>query len=77
MDFKGGEIRSTPFSRGEVKPSVHVADLWHVKEPYEHEKMLVGKKSAAMFHTRVSPASLLDVYGGFTTRCLWWLNQDD
>jgi hypothetical protein len=30
-----------------------------------------------MFLTHVSPASLLDVYGGFTTRCLWWLNQDD
>jgi hypothetical protein len=30
-----------------------------------------------MFLTHVSPALLLDVYGGFTTRCLWWLNQDD
>jgi hypothetical protein len=30
-----------------------------------------------MFLTCVSPASLLDVYGGFTTRCLWWLNQVD
>jgi hypothetical protein len=41
-------------------------------EPDAHKK-----NSAAMFLTRVSPASLLDVYGGFTTRCLWWMNQDD
>jgi hypothetical protein len=30
-----------------------------------------------MFLTHVSPASPLDVCGGFTTRYLWWLNQDD
>jgi hypothetical protein len=43
----------------------HVADLQHVKESYEHEKMLCRQNSAAMFLTHVSPASLLD---GFSRR---------
>jgi hypothetical protein len=64
MDFKGDKIRSTPSFGGEVKPSVPFVDLWHVKEPYEHEQMLCRQNSAAMFLTRVSPASPLDVSGG-------------
>jgi hypothetical protein len=70
MDFKGDKIRSTRSFGGEVSRRSHVVDLRHVKEPYD-------QNSAAMFLTRVSPASLLDVCGGFTTRCVWWSNQDD
>jgi hypothetical protein len=53
------KIRSTTSFSEEVKPS-HVVDLRHVKEPYEHEKMLRKQNSAAMFITHVSPASLID-----------------
>jgi hypothetical protein len=38
MDFKGEKIRSMPSFRGEVSRRSHVVDLWHVKEPYKHEK---------------------------------------
>jgi hypothetical protein len=30
-------------SEGKYSSRFHVVDLRHVKEPYEHEKMLVGK----------------------------------
>jgi hypothetical protein len=64
--FKPGRGCSTPSFGGEVKPS----------DPCRR-KDARRQNSAAMFLTRVSPASLLDVYGGFTTRCLRWSNQDD
>jgi hypothetical protein len=41
------------------------------------KKTLRRQNSAAMFLTRVSPASPLDVSGGFTTRCHWWPNQGE
>jgi hypothetical protein len=41
------------------------------------KQMLRRQNSEAMFLTRVSPASPLDVSGEFTTRCLWWPNQGD
>jgi hypothetical protein len=31
--FQGKKIISTPSFGGEVKPSIHVADLRHVKDP--------------------------------------------
>jgi hypothetical protein len=77
MDFKGDEIRSTPSFGGEVKPSVPCRRFTACKRTLRAWKDARRQNSAAMFLTRVSPASLLDVYGGFTTRCLWLLNQDD
>jgi hypothetical protein len=46
-----------------------------LKNPTGMREMLCKQNSAAMFLTRVLPASLLGVSGGFTARCLWWPNQ--
>jgi hypothetical protein len=77
MDFKGDKIRSTPSFGEEVKPSVTCRRFTACKRTLRAWKYARRQNSAAMFLTRVSTASLLDVYGGFTTRCLWWSNQDD
>jgi hypothetical protein len=57
------KIHSATSFGGEVKPSVPCHHLQHVKEPYEHEKMLCRQNSVAMFLTHVSPALLLDGSG--------------
>jgi hypothetical protein len=59
--FKGDKksVARLP-SEGKLSRRSHIVDLWHVKEPYEHEKMLCRQNSAAMFLTHVFPASLLD-----------------
>jgi hypothetical protein len=62
MDFKGDKIRSTPSFGGEVKQSrrPHVVYYGMLKNPTS----TIGTRrqnSAAMFLTRVSPASPLGV----------------
>jgi hypothetical protein len=55
-------------SEGKKSRRPHVVDLWHVKETYEHEKMLRRQNSAAISHP-CFPASPLESLV-VTTRCL-------
>jgi hypothetical protein len=62
MDFKGDKIRSTPSFRGEVG-SKAVGPMSEIYGMLKIPTSTIGARrqnSAAMFFTRVSPASLLD-----------------
>jgi hypothetical protein len=79
MDFKGDKICSMPSFRGEVKPSVPCCRFTACKRTLRAWKDACRQNSAAVFLTRVSPASLLDVHGGFTTLMVesGWLEPGD
>jgi hypothetical protein len=78
MDFKGDKIRSTPSFGGGVKPSVPCRRFTACKRTLRAWKYAPRQNSAAVFLTRVSPASLLDVSGGWIrmtiTRLSWGCN---
>jgi hypothetical protein len=81
MYFKGDKTRSTPSFGAPVGPTSRFTKCKRILRAWKDARR---QNSVPMFLTRVLPASLLDGgyggyggYGGFTTRCLWWLNQDD
>jgi hypothetical protein len=74
--FMGDKIHSTPYFRGEVKPTALCCMiLWHIKVPSKYEQRHFIRTNSS-FPLPTPPALLVDNSTARIARELWWINQE-